>query len=53
MREVALELARHAAAKGVRAVSSLPPGGGLSYQEIRGWCCTSTRRSRQGCAEQV
>lgn len=33
----AIELARHASAKGVRAVSSLPPGGGLSYQEIRGY----------------
>jgi len=33
----AIDLARHAASKGVRAVSSLPPGGGLSYQEIRGY----------------
>ena len=31
----AIELARHAAAKGARAVSSLPPGGGLSFAEIR------------------
>jgi N-acetylneuraminate lyase len=31
----AIDLARHAAAKGARAVSSLPPGGGLSYAEIR------------------
>jgi N-acetylneuraminate lyase len=31
----AVELARHAAAKGARAVSSLPPAGGFSYAEIR------------------
>lgn len=35
--EDAIELARHAAAKGACAVSSLPPAGAFSYQEIRGY----------------
>ena len=33
----AIELARHAAKTGARAVSSLPPSGGLSFEEIRGY----------------
>jgi N-acetylneuraminate lyase len=33
----AIELARHAARHGARAVSSLPPAGGFSYEEIRGY----------------
>lgn len=41
----AIELARHAAAKGACAVSSLPPGGGLSYQEIRGYYATLAQAS--------
>jgi len=35
--EDAIELARHAARAGARAVSSLPPAGGFSYEEIRGY----------------
>ena len=33
--EDAIELARHASSKGVRAISSLPPAGTFSYEEIR------------------
>ncbi|MBS1859602.1 MAG: dihydrodipicolinate synthase family protein [Acidobacteria bacterium] len=35
--EEAIELARHAAANGACAVSSLPPAGAFSYEEIRGY----------------
>jgi N-acetylneuraminate lyase len=35
--EEALELARHASSKGVRAISSLPPAGAFSNEEIRAY----------------
>jgi N-acetylneuraminate lyase len=41
----AIELARHAAAKGARAVSSLPPAGGLSFAEIRLYYSTLAQAS--------
>src|SRR5216683_4788222 len=38
--EDAIELARHAASQGVAAISSLPPMGAFSFEEIRAYYST-------------
>jgi N-acetylneuraminate lyase len=38
--EDAIELARHSASQGVAAISSLPPMGAFSFEEIRGYYAT-------------